>query len=512
MAKAKDASLDDATDFRHLLEEIEQKHKAKLNALRRRIRTWDAVPRAEAWLEYIVEHESSGWGDEEALTYLVSSGRALPDAIERCRATWREAADKEIQSCARGRIVHKIPDTGQSEYLGGMPMHEAEQIRCRSLFDLPNFWVPLDFQEFHIDACMLRAAETCEIGGFEEWWERLFEETNDAVLTGMTEPIPISYWLFAMVRSRMARLRINSALSQALAKLNVKECREEPGPWRFLNRWDDCADSPRVATHNGFAANLAFSSAKLDRQSSPTAIGAAVELVKRQHEEGWWPVWSQFPEPSVDTTTRAILALMALRPMGYTAAVEKAIAWLRTCQTEYGYWSDKAERDVVFLTVLVLVALKTKAAPSNTVKTVDEPFGPFQVALSFPGDARSKVEDIANILRERLPHGSVFYDNFYPPQLARPNLDVFLLDLYRNRSKLVVVFVSETYQHREWCGGVEWRAIRDLIKSRDDKRVMIIRLDDGSVDGLLSIDGYIDSRHFSAKQLAEFVLERLATL
>jgi|GEM_PF-2991930 len=512
MAKRKSKASDESTDFRRLLGRIEQERKDKINALRKRIRNWDAVQRAEAWLEFVAEHDSTDWGDEEALTYLVSSGRVLPDLVEECRATWREAADTAVESCARGSILHTIPDTGQVEYIGGMPVHEAEQIKRRSVFELPNFWVPLDFQESHIDACMLRAAEACEIGGFEDWWERLFDDIGDLVLTGMTEPIPVSYWLFAMVRSRMARGRIGSSLNQALAKLNVKECREEPGPWRFWNSWDDRADSPRIATHNGFAANLAFSSDKLECQSSQTAIGAAVELVKRQHQEGWWPVWSQFLEPSVDTTARAILALMAFRPTGYAPAVERAIGWLRASQTEYGYWSDKAQRDLVFLTVLVLDAIKEATMPSNAAETLSEPFGPFEVALSFPGDARSLVEDVAQTLRDRLSPGSVFYDKFYQPHLARPNLDVLLMDVYRNRSKLVVVFVGRGYQEREWCGGVEWRAIRDLMKERNDERIMFIRLDDGPVDGLLSIDGYIDSREFTSLGLTNIILARLSTI
>jgi hypothetical protein len=139
------------------------------------------------------------------------------------------------------------------------------------------------------------------------------------------------------------------------------------------------------------------------------------------------------------------------------------------------------------------------------------PLGRFDVALSFPGDVRQRVEPVATLLAQALGRSHVFYDRFYTSSLARPNLDTFLQDIYRNRTELLVVFIGQSYQDREWCG-IEWRAIRDIMKSRQDERVMLVRTDGASVDGILSIDGYVDLRETTDAELVTLVLERLSSL
>ena len=96
--------------------------------------------------------------------------------------------------------------------------------------------------------------------------------------------------------------------------------------------------------------------------------------------------------------------------------------------------------------------------------------------------------EIAERLATELSREKVFYDEFYSAELARPNLDTYLQRIYHDCSDLVVVFLSGNYEDKEWCG-LEWRAIRDLIKSRLDDKIMLIRFDDECVSGVFSIDG-----------------------
>ena len=132
----------------------------------------------------------------------------------------------------------------------------------------------------------------------------------------------------------------------------------------------------------------------------------------------------------------------------------------------------------------------------------------FRVALSFPGDHRQFVSAIAEHLKGELGDDSVFYDNDYVAELARPNLDVLLQRIYHDNSDLIVVFLSEDYASKECCG-LEWRAIRDIIKQRRDATVMLLRLDQTPVPGLFGIDGYIDVALWPAAQVAEAILKRL---
>lgn len=135
----------------------------------------------------------------------------------------------------------------------------------------------------------------------------------------------------------------------------------------------------------------------------------------------------------------------------------------------------------------------------------------FDVGLSFPGEARGLVEQVARELEARVGPNAYFYDNNYVSQLARPSLDTLLQDIYRNRSKLIVVFLGEDYQRKDWCG-VEFRAIREIIMARQDQRVMFVRVDDGAVDGVFRTDGYVDARRFAPDQIAQFIAERLALI
>lgn len=139
--------------------------------------------------------------------------------------------------------------------------------------------------------------------------------------------------------------------------------------------------------------------------------------------------------------------------------------------------------------------------------TVDITRHYFDVALSFPGSARPLVKAIADELERTLGANKCFYDNNYTAQLARPSLDVLLQDVYRNRSKLVVVFLGGQYQARDWCG-VEFRAIKEMLLRRDFHQIMFVKLDDQPVEGVFATDGYVDSRHHDPRSIARFIAER----
>lgn len=135
----------------------------------------------------------------------------------------------------------------------------------------------------------------------------------------------------------------------------------------------------------------------------------------------------------------------------------------------------------------------------------------FKVALSFPGEHRPYVAKVAERLSASLGADSVFYDHDYQSQLARPNLDVLLQEIYRNRTDLIVVFLCAEYQAKPWCG-LEWRSIRSLFSENIDQKIMLIRFDDNTVDGVLPIDGYLDARKNKPTEVAKLIEERLSVL
>lgn len=147
----------------------------------------------------------------------------------------------------------------------------------------------------------------------------------------------------------------------------------------------------------------------------------------------------------------------------------------------------------------------------SEAKAVDITSHSFDVAFSFPGEIRGYVGSIAAKLERGIGPNSYFYDNNYKAQLARPSLDTVLQDIYRNRSRLIVVFLCEQYQEKEWCG-IEFRAIKEIIKEREHEKVMFIKMDEGKVDGVFSTDGYIDGRTHSPEEVSECIQERVSLL
>jgi len=166
------------------------------------------------------------------------------------------------------------------------------------------------------------------------------------------------------------------------------------------------------------------------------------------------------------------------------------------------------------LTNYPLHALKP-TEPSET-DTMTEPKGNkmskrFAVALSFPGEHRSYVQAIADALAASLTKPRVFYDRYYEAELSRPNLDTCLQKIYHDDSELVVVVLCKEYDEKDWCG-LEFRAIRDLIKKRRDDEIMFVRVADGDVKGVFEIDGYVDAKNRPATEIAQVIRDRLALL
>lgn len=67
------------------------------------------------------------------------------------------------------------------------------------------------------------------------------------------------------------------------------------------------------------------------------------------------------------------------------------------------------------------------------------------------------------------------------------------------------------YGRKEWCG-LEARVIRDLIKTHQGHRIMLLSTDGGIIDGILSIDGYMDIRNDNDDEVTNSIYSRLLAL
>jgi hypothetical protein len=137
-----------------------------------------------------------------------------------------------------------------------------------------------------------------------------------------------------------------------------------------------------------------------------------------------------------------------------------------------------------------------------------QPARRFAVGFSFPGEVRDRVDGIVSELEPALGRERIFYDAWYRGELARPDMDTYLRDIYKQGSELIVVVLCPEYERKEWCG-LEWRVVRELVKTKESQRVMFLRLDDARIADLLSIDGYLDIDSLSDADVAREILARV---
>ena len=133
----------------------------------------------------------------------------------------------------------------------------------------------------------------------------------------------------------------------------------------------------------------------------------------------------------------------------------------------------------------------------------------FRVALSFPGERREFVEKVAKKLEELLGKDKVFYDKDHKNELAIPELDIYLGEIYQSQSDLIAPFFCAEYEKKAWCR-LEWRHIRVVIFSFGSDRVMPFRFDNTKISGFLPIDGYYPIDENTPETIAIAIHKRLS--
>jgi hypothetical protein len=487
------------------------------------IKSLEGPAQADAWLTYISKNMNN-FSDQEALVYLMS--RAVPcDAeveslIEMWKAGVRRSRDRYATdpiSFDRNRGIHKASAAKRPDQ-----MIEIAEIPP---WLLPNFWGFSDNEELMIDATMLRTVEWCQFGGYDEWWTRLANDGRENVLRGGVQTLPGSDWLFHMCRSNLAISLMGNTLQRCLESIEISE-NGLAVPWVFsMQRKEDDIPVMRQVEHIPVACSMVFCRARLVGHDGDEALirNALVMILRHQQDDGSWRYWADDSHPSVEATAFAIHALAIGRPLGWERACKIAREWLWSAQDADGCWCREPNKRSVYLSVLVLDAIELSHSGDQT--TFNSPYAGihrpmtltmtrtgkrrFSVALSFPGELRTKVEGVAKALVKSLNREGVFYDKWYEAELARLNLDVYLQEIYHKDSDLVVVFVCPEYDKKDWCG-LEWRAIRDLIKQRSDVDIMFVKIGAIDLKGLFSIDGYVDGTRKSPTAIAELILQRVA--
>ena len=130
----------------------------------------------------------------------------------------------------------------------------------------------------------------------------------------------------------------------------------------------------------------------------------------------------------------------------------------------------------------------------------------YQVALSFAGEQRCYVEEVALYL-QTLPV-AVFYDGFEPVSLWGQSAVEVFNKAFGCQAAYVVMFISKAYVEKAWPRHERRTALNSMIQS-DREYVLPVRFDDTPLPGLPEDVIYLDANEYTPAQLSVMIAEKL---
>ena len=130
----------------------------------------------------------------------------------------------------------------------------------------------------------------------------------------------------------------------------------------------------------------------------------------------------------------------------------------------------------------------------------------YQLALSFAGENRDFVEEVARFLKA---YGiAYFYDAEHEAEIWGESLAEFLQRTYEDDAAYVVMFISEAYVEKTWTNLERQSAIAGALK-RKRRSILMFKFDSVHVPGIPSDTAYLSAGHHTPATLAARIAEKL---
>ncbi|BDE82493.1 toll/interleukin-1 receptor domain-containing protein [Porphyromonas somerae] len=130
----------------------------------------------------------------------------------------------------------------------------------------------------------------------------------------------------------------------------------------------------------------------------------------------------------------------------------------------------------------------------------------YDVALSFAGEDREYVNEVASILKSK--GVSVFYDRFEEANLWGKNLYDYLNDIYANKALYTIMFISSSYNDKLWTNheriSMQSRAFQEFREY-----ILPARFDETEIPGIPLTIGYISLADKNPQEFCEIIFRKL---
>jgi len=130
----------------------------------------------------------------------------------------------------------------------------------------------------------------------------------------------------------------------------------------------------------------------------------------------------------------------------------------------------------------------------------------YDVALSFAGEDRAYVEEVAQTLRSL--GVSVFYDKFEEAELWGKDLQSHLHDIYRNQARFTVIFFSIHYGRKRWTNH-ERESAQERASLANPEYILPARFDDTPIPGIGDTIAYFDLRRGKPFEICQIIAKKI---
>jgi len=131
----------------------------------------------------------------------------------------------------------------------------------------------------------------------------------------------------------------------------------------------------------------------------------------------------------------------------------------------------------------------------------------YDVAISFSKNEREYVRDLANFLKER--NVLVFFDEFAQVDMWGQDGFEYLQNIYVEKSKWVIVCISEDYMERAWPTYERKQVLgREFLKK--DSSILPLRFDDIEVPSLPPQYMHLDVRDLTPQMVGAIVIDKIS--
>lgn len=131
----------------------------------------------------------------------------------------------------------------------------------------------------------------------------------------------------------------------------------------------------------------------------------------------------------------------------------------------------------------------------------------YEICLSFAGEDRKYVDDVANILKN--DGVKVFYDDFEKINLWGKDIYQHFADVFENKANFCIIFISNNYKNKLWANHELKNAQARAIKENREY-ILPARFDETELPGITHTTAYIDLRRHSPNEFADIIKKKLS--